>query len=391
MKLKELKQIKSKGGDKKIMKTKIKQEKGITLIALVVTIVVLLILAGVSINAIFNDNGIIKRAQEAQNKMNEAQQKDLNSMNELNNWLENQVSKKTTGGNTIPTEPETTTGPTVTINGSTVTLTKSNVYQYLGKKVTNYTGKSKVTIGSTEYTVSPTYRLYYVDFDNKYKDKSGTIYLKAECTSNVYYLPATDRSSNTDTNIKIKALNPSLYVSEVAAPTASNENMRVVTWLTNTTNWASLADTTMSSNINYIVGSPSLEMMMDSYNTHYQLTGDTPYTSAITAGTRKKLFYKYTSGAYGYKVGPSNHSDAESGYNAYTSDNSVYTDSEIDSMYYPGSSQCYWLSSPCDRASDDILAVYYNSGGGMGANYYEGRNAFCPVVSLKPSVQLQLQ
>ena len=37
------------------MKTKIKQEKGITLIALVVTIVVLLILAGVSVNALFGN------------------------------------------------------------------------------------------------------------------------------------------------------------------------------------------------------------------------------------------------------------------------------------------------------------------------------------------------
>ena len=39
MKLKELKQIILKGGDKKTMKTKIKQEKGITLIALVITMV----------------------------------------------------------------------------------------------------------------------------------------------------------------------------------------------------------------------------------------------------------------------------------------------------------------------------------------------------------------
>ena len=73
MNLKEFKQVKSKGGDKKIMKTKIKQEKGITLIALVITIVVLLILAGVSLNAIFSENGIIKRAQDTQNKMDQEQ------------------------------------------------------------------------------------------------------------------------------------------------------------------------------------------------------------------------------------------------------------------------------------------------------------------------------
>lgn len=40
---------------------KLKSKKGITLVALVVTIVVLLILAGVSINAVLGDNGIIKK------------------------------------------------------------------------------------------------------------------------------------------------------------------------------------------------------------------------------------------------------------------------------------------------------------------------------------------
>ena len=42
-----------------------KQESAITLIALVITIVVLLILAGVSINAVIGKNGIIDKANEA--------------------------------------------------------------------------------------------------------------------------------------------------------------------------------------------------------------------------------------------------------------------------------------------------------------------------------------
>ena len=41
------------------------KEKGITLIALVVTIVVLLILAGVSISMLTGENGIITQAQDA--------------------------------------------------------------------------------------------------------------------------------------------------------------------------------------------------------------------------------------------------------------------------------------------------------------------------------------
>lgn len=49
-----------------------KEKKGITLIALVITIVVLLILAGVSINLILGDNGIVKKAQGSREKTEEA-------------------------------------------------------------------------------------------------------------------------------------------------------------------------------------------------------------------------------------------------------------------------------------------------------------------------------
>lgn len=58
-------------------KTKVKEEdmnkrmenvKGITLIALVITVIVLLILAGVVIAALSGDNGILNRAVQAQEK-----------------------------------------------------------------------------------------------------------------------------------------------------------------------------------------------------------------------------------------------------------------------------------------------------------------------------------
>lgn len=42
-----------------------KKERGITLIALIVTIIVLLILAGVSIRTLTGDNGILNRAETA--------------------------------------------------------------------------------------------------------------------------------------------------------------------------------------------------------------------------------------------------------------------------------------------------------------------------------------
>lgn len=73
--------------NKKSVRRNYSNQTDITLIALVVTIVVLLILAGVTINAVFSDRGIIKKAQDAQNKANESIQKDMEQINALENWL----------------------------------------------------------------------------------------------------------------------------------------------------------------------------------------------------------------------------------------------------------------------------------------------------------------
>ncbi len=51
-----------------MIKEKLKTKRGITLIALVVTIVVLLVLTGVTIRLIISDNGIIKKAIDARDK-----------------------------------------------------------------------------------------------------------------------------------------------------------------------------------------------------------------------------------------------------------------------------------------------------------------------------------
>ena len=65
-----------------------KQAKGITLIALVVTIVVLLILAGVSLSLVIGNDGIMKRAKEAKNRYAEAQTNDEKQLNELANGID---------------------------------------------------------------------------------------------------------------------------------------------------------------------------------------------------------------------------------------------------------------------------------------------------------------
>ena len=70
-----------------------KNNKGITLIALVITIIVLLILAGISVQMISGDNGIISRTQDAKALMEDGQ--DFETINlkviesSLNNGLPN--------------------------------------------------------------------------------------------------------------------------------------------------------------------------------------------------------------------------------------------------------------------------------------------------------------
>ena len=65
-----------------------KQERGITLIALVVTIVVLLILAGVSISLVINNNGVISKAKDARDKYAEAQTNDEKQLEETSDWID---------------------------------------------------------------------------------------------------------------------------------------------------------------------------------------------------------------------------------------------------------------------------------------------------------------
>ena len=64
------------------------EEKGITLVSLVVTIIILIILAGISINVLVGQNGIITRAQQAKENMQIAQQKEEEQLNELYKQLE---------------------------------------------------------------------------------------------------------------------------------------------------------------------------------------------------------------------------------------------------------------------------------------------------------------
>ena len=140
---------------KEKMKTKNKKnylkQNGITLIALVVTIVVLLILAGVSLNAIFSENGIIKRAKDAQNKMDQATQNDLDALNGLNELIDSKTNE-TTGGNNNPS-----TTPKVSTLVGTVVDKNTKAEDAYGNKITIPKGFKVLAHGTEAGSATYTY------------------------------------------------------------------------------------------------------------------------------------------------------------------------------------------------------------------------------------------
>ena len=142
--------------NKKSARRNYSNQTGITLIALVVTIVVLLILAGVSLNAIFSENGIIKRAQDAQNKMDQATQNDLDSINELTNWLDNQVNG-TTGGGTTGGDANPSTTPKISTLVGTVVDKNTKAEDAYGNKITIPKGFKILSHGTVAGSATYTY------------------------------------------------------------------------------------------------------------------------------------------------------------------------------------------------------------------------------------------
>ena len=79
----------------------IRTDKGITLIALVITIIVLLILAGVSIAMLTGENGILTQAQNAKNKTEEAQAAEENILTNYEDYINNVTLDTATVGEIV--------------------------------------------------------------------------------------------------------------------------------------------------------------------------------------------------------------------------------------------------------------------------------------------------
>ena len=72
-----------------------KKERGVTLIALVVTIIVLIVLAGISINLIFGNLGIVTKEKEAKEENLKQTAKEVMNLKITSIQIENYTENKT--------------------------------------------------------------------------------------------------------------------------------------------------------------------------------------------------------------------------------------------------------------------------------------------------------
>ena len=182
-----------------------KNNKGITLVALVVTIVVLLILAGVSINLVLGNNGIIAKAKDAETKSAEASQNDLKGMNGLVSEMEGALAGNgNTGsgsgnggaggsgtGTKVPAEATAETAPyfpdnTFTKKEGTIdtglVIKDANGNEYVWVVVPRTTAVYKTTgLGKTTFTDAD-----YTSIENDLKEYTKT-YRESTSYSDVYY------------------------------------------------------------------------------------------------------------------------------------------------------------------------------------------------------------
>ena len=173
-----------------------KNNKGITLVALVVTIVVLLILAGVSINLVLGDNGIIAKAKDAKTKSAEASENDLKGMNGLVSEMEGALAGNggaggSGAGTKVPVEATAETAPyfpdnTFTKKEGTIdtglVIQDASGNEYVWVVVPRTTAVYKITgLGKTTFTNAD-----YTNIETDLKNYTST-YVTTSGYSDVYY------------------------------------------------------------------------------------------------------------------------------------------------------------------------------------------------------------
>ena len=259
---------------------------------------------------------------------------------------------------------------TVTVEKAKVSLTAAqiaaNKEKYYGQVAENYTAGGL------------TYRIFYVDTENKFGDGANTVYLKADYkTSTTLSDHITYNPEGNDLAV-YKRMNPSWSAQRGSiAPASWNNNERAAAWLCSPTQWTDYLDNTKAT---YAIGGPSTEMYVASYN-------DVEHSAGTAKGGLSTEYATKDVPGYIYKVnGELNNSGWATVTDSldYKGYNSMYAGQNgSKSGYY------WWLASPLSISSGIVCSVS-DSGARLNGSYCSANYGVGPLVSLKSGFPVEI-
>ena len=370
---------------------KLNYQIGITLIALVVTIIILLILAGVTLNLALGEGGIFARAKNTVEKYQAAQANEVDQLAQFEEMLNTYGNGGTnTGGGeeTTNTVEPSTTPSTGSSAGEIAGLLEKGDNSALGKKV-DISGI--ITTGkATEYS----WQILYADESNIYL--IATNYVKiADCPTTAggkslnkgstdYYANFTDIVGWSDyasieaikSNADVAKLNSQFFAVE-SLPDATNANMKAVGYMLDTNIWAKQFVGEANSKVDYVVGNPSIELLLKAYNKY----NGTEYSSqADKAGYKVSTDGSSYSTAINYML-----RNTDQTYNTALVLNNTDVDGNAKNADY------MWVASPSAGSTSAGYVMRVNHVGGVDRYTYDGSTGFRPVLCLNKDVVLEKQ
>ena len=396
------------------MKEKI-NAKGITLIALVITIIVLLILAGVSIAMLTGQNGILTQAQKAKTttdnksaeekvklavmaarKQSEDASLDLEKLTtevttnyggqveggafpatvtiDGKSFTVSSTGEVTATGDSIPNPPVPTPTDGISAKNIADMDDKTNIY---GATVTNYTPAT---------TTDVNWKIFYADDDNIYLIADNYVE-KTNLPNSTNGTTATANKPNDGnssyarvayfnnilgdyagsariTDSRLKALNNDYF--NTKGFSSANNNMKSVAYMMDTTAWNSKFKDT-NNKADYVIGGPSVELLFKSYNDKYK----TAYVSQATNATGYQIKRKAKDTSWSYSIG-----------------SMLKTSAPLYVITARSNALAYWLASPSANGTSNVMDVGYGGSVNSGSCNTDGYG-FRPLVCLNSDVKLQ--
>ena len=256
----------------------------------------------------------------------------------------------------------------------TAAMVASDPAKYYGLKVTNYTSQNGQNDWRIFYSDGTQIFLITGDYINTAETNRINTTATGMTTSNynAYWSSAPAFQIVNDTTLtRFKATEYTLQ--------SGKTNSKCVSTLLNDNNWTSYLDQEIQGKrkAEKAIGSPTVEMWMDSWNARYQKSSDQVYRRASTSTSYPGYYVGTSQNPSTYYIVLS----AKEGYN--------------NKLYYPQTSSYngtngYWLASPSAGDSNAVLYVDYSGNVSYGS-YTSSHLGVRPVVSLNSGITVNAE